>query len=179
MSRRLQENIVAGLVLFILLGVIYLSWGYGPRARMVPIPVAVFGVIMMVIQIIWQNLRPAEELHVDLLEVLAKREKAPASIEKQQSTGEKKGKASRAPSWRAEAIAYGMVVLFTVMIYLVGPIPAIFVFTAGYFLLSRHYTWGRALVYTAVFTAAIYLLFAVALDVQLYHGLLEPIFSQS
>jgi len=176
MSRRLQENIVAAVMLFILLGVIYLSWSYGPRARMVPIPVAAFGVIMMVIQIIWQNLRPAEELHVDLLEVLAKREKA--SMPKEKTPGEKRA-AGRVPSWRAEAIAYGMVVLFTVMIYLAGPIPAIFVFTGGYFLLSRHYTWGRALVYTAIFTAVIYLLFAVALDVQLYHGLLEPIFSQS
>lgn len=179
MSRRLQENIAAAVVLFILLGVIYLSWEYGPRARMVPIPVAAFGVILMVIQIIWQNLRPAGELHVDLLEVLAKREKAPASMEKEQSPGEKKGKASRGPSWRVEAIAYGMIVLFAAMVLLAGPIPAIFVFTGGYFLLSRHYTWGRALVYTAIFTAVIYLLFAVVLGVQLYHGLLEPLFSQS
>jgi len=177
-SRRLQENIAAAVILFILLGVIYLSWEYGPRARMVPIPVAAFGLIMIVIQIIWQNLRPAEELHVDLLEVLAKREKAPASMPKEKGPGEKRA-AGRGPSWRAEAIAYGMVVLFTVMIYLAGPIPAIFVFTGGYFLLTRHYTWGRALVYTAIFTAVIYLLFAVALDVQLYHGLFEPMFSQS
>ena len=178
MSRRLRENIVAAAILFILLCVIYISWGYGPRARMVPIPVAAFGVIMMVVQIIWQNLRPAGELHVDLLEVLAKREKTPASMAQAKSPGDKDA-ADRGLPWRKEIIAYGMVVLFTGMIFLVGPIPAIFVFTAGYFLLSRHYTWGRALVYTALFTAAIYLLFVVALEIQLYHGLLEPIFGQS
>ncbi len=178
MSRRLQENIVATAILFILLGIIYVSWGYGPRARMVPIPVAGFGVILMVIQIIWQNLRPAGELHVDLLEVLTKREKAPAPMAKTKSSGDKDA-AGRAPPWRAEAMACGMVVLFTAMVFLAGPIPAIFVFTGGYFLSSRHYSWGRAVVYTALFTAAIYLLFAVALEVQLYHGVLEPIFSQS
>ncbi len=178
MSRRLQENIVATAIVFVLLGVIYVSWGYGPRARMVPIPVAVFGLIMMVIQIIWQNLRPAGELHVDLLEVLTQREHAPAPTAIAKAPGAK-GAASRAPPWRAEAIAYGMVVVFTAMVFLAGPIPAIFVFTAGYFLLSRHYSWGRAFVYTALFTAAIYLLFVVALEIQLYHGVLEPIFSRS
>lgn len=177
MSRRLQENIVAAVILIVLLGVIYISWGYGPRARMVPIPVAAFGVILMVIQIIWQNLRPAEELHVDLLEVLAKRKRTPAAMTKATSTAG--SAAGRAPSWRAESIACGMVVLFTVMVYLAGPIPAIFVFTGGYFLLSRHYSWGRALVYTALFVAAIYLLFVVALEIQLYHGLLGFLFNPS
>lgn len=178
MSRRLQENIAAAAVLCVLLATIYVSWGYGPRARMVPIPVAGFGAILMVIQIIWQNLRPAEELHVDLLEVLTKGEHAPASMAKAKTPGEKRA-AHRAPPRRAEAIAYGMIVLFTTMIFLAGPVPAIFVFTGGYFLLSRHYPWGRAMAYTALFTAAIYLLFAVALEVQLYHGVLEPIFSRS
>lgn len=178
MSRRLQENIVAGAILFILLGVIYVSLGFGPRARMVPVPVAAFGAIMMVIQIIWQNLRPAEELHVDLLEVLTKREQAPASIEEAKTVGDKDA-ADRGPAWRNEAAAYGMVVLFTAMVLLTGPIPAIFVFTAGYLLLSRHCTWRRALVYTALFTAAIYLLFVVALEIQLYHGMFEPLYSQS
>jgi hypothetical protein len=65
------------------------------------------------------------------------------------------------------------------MVILAGPVPAIFVFTGGYFMLSGHYTWRRSLVYTAIFTVVIYLLFAVALDVQLYHGLFEPLFSQT
>jgi hypothetical protein len=177
MSRRLQENIIAIVILIVLLCLIYVSSGYGPRARTVPIPVAVFGAVLMVVQIIWQNLRPAEELNVDLLEVLTKREQAPSAPKEQ--TSDEEDAADRRPPWRTEAIAYGMVVLFTAMVILAGPIPAIFVFTGGYFLLSRHYSWGRALVYTAFFTATLYLLFVVALKIQLYHGLLEPLFSQS
>lgn len=178
MNRRLQENIVAAAILFVLLAVIYQSLGFGPRARMVPIPVAAFGVIMMVIQIIWQNLRPEEELNVDLLEVLTKRERPPAPLTNEQAADDKDA-AGRAPPWRAEAIACGMVVLFTAMVILAGPMPAIFVFTAGYFLLSRHYSWGRALVYTGFFTVAIYLLFVVALEIQLYHGVLMSLISQT
>jgi hypothetical protein len=32
-----------------------------------------------------------------------------------------------------------------------------------------------SIVYTLVFTAVVYLLFVVALEVQLYHGILEPL----
>ena len=60
--------------------------------------------------------------------------------------------------------------------YLVGIIPAVFVFTAGYFLLSRYCSWPASLIYTAIFTATVYLLFVVALEMQPYHGLLAPLF---
>ena len=61
------------------------------------------------------------------------------------------------------------------MVLLFGPIPAVFVFTGGYFLLSKHYSWRRGLIYTAVFTAVVYLLFVTALQIQLYHGVLAPL----
>jgi len=177
MSRRVQENLIAIAFLIVFLGVIVLCLDFGVRARKVPLPVAVFGLILIVIQIIWQNLRSTEELQVDLLEVLTRRDEqgivpeesagAPAAAESAPN--------SQRPSWHREAGAYGIIAALLAMVLLIGPIPAIFVFTGGYFLLSKHYSWRRGLIYTAVFTAVVYLLFVTALQIQLYHGVLAPL----
>ena len=52
MSRRTQENIMAGAILCVFIGVIVMSLDYGPRARMIPLPLATFGVILIVIQLV-------------------------------------------------------------------------------------------------------------------------------
>lgn len=169
MSRRAQENLIAVVVLCIFIGVIVMSLGYGPRARMIPLPLATFGIILIVIQIVWQNLRSTDELQVDLLQVLTRQAEKEGAAEKES------GGAARKSSWRREVIALGIVGALVALILLFGPIPAVFVFTGGYFVLSKHYSWWKGLVYTIAFTAAIYLLFVVALEVQLYHGVLEPL----
>jgi len=178
MSRKLQENLIIGLIIAVLASVIYVSLGYGPRARMVPIPVAAFGLVLAIVQLIWQNLRSTEELHVDLLEVLTKRSEA--------GHGQGAG-APTAPSaaagtkeaprrlWPKELAALALVLGFLGLVLLIGPIPSIFIFTGGYFLVSRHYSWPKALGYTAIFTIAVYLLFVVGLEIQLYHGAIEPL----
>jgi hypothetical protein len=53
--------------------------------------------------------------------------------------------------------------------------PAVFLFTGGYFLLSRQYSGRASLIYTSILTASVYVLFSVALQVQPYHGLLAPL----
>lgn len=173
MSRRTQENIIAGAILCVFIGVIVMSLDYGPRARMIPLPLATFGIILIVIQIIWQNVRSTDELQMDMLQMLTRRaEQQSAAPEKPEEGGKAKSPKS---SWRREITALAIVAALVALILLVGPIPAVFVFTGAYFLLSRHYSWFTGLVYTIAFTAAIYLLFVVALEVQLYHGLLEPL----
>lgn len=176
MSRRTQENLIALAILLVFTGVIVMTLGYGPRARMVPLPVAGFGLILLVVQIIWQNLRSTEELQVDLLEVLTKREATESAKEKTgESAGGRAEPGESRRAWRREANAFGIVASLLGLVLLFGPIPAIFLFTGGYFLLSRHYSWLKGFIYTAAFTAVVYLLFVVALEVQLYHGVLEPL----
>ena len=80
-----------------------------------------------------------------------------------------------AAAWRRIATAIGFVALLVLLVLTLGPIPAIFIFTLGYFVLSGHYSLLKATVYTTVFTGAVYLLFVVALKIQLYHGYLEPV----
>lgn len=179
MSRRTQENLIALIVIAVFVSVIITSLDFGPRARMIPLPLAFFGLILMVAQVIWQNLRSGSELKVDILEVLTKKtEEENLSEMAGESVPGREKSANRVPRWRREAIAIGIVLLFLGLILLVGPIPAVFVFSAGYLLMTRHYTWFKGLLYSAVFTTLLYLLFVTALEIQLYHGILEPLVNQ-
>ncbi|HEY9448061.1 MAG TPA: tripartite tricarboxylate transporter TctB family protein [Burkholderiales bacterium] len=169
MSRRLQENIVAGAIALAFAAVIMDSLTFGPRARMVPLPLATFGLILTVIQIVWQNLRPADTPRVDWLGVLAGKEPVGAAPRGDETP------AKRDTPARSELGALGVVAALVGLILLFGPIPAVFIFAAAYFLLSGHYSPLKGLVYAAAFTLTVYLLFVVALDIQLYHGVLTPL----
>jgi len=175
MSRKLQENLVVGLVILVLLGVIYVSLGYGPRARMVPIPVAAFGLVLAVVQLVWQNLRSTDDLYVDLLEVLTRRGDGGQVLGPAAETPSADSEKAAPRLWPRELAALGLVLGFLGLVLLMGPIPSIFIFTGGYFFLSRHYSWPKAVGYTLIFTIAVYLLFVVALEIQLYHGAIEPL----
>jgi hypothetical protein len=122
------------------------------------------------LQLAWQNLRSTDELQMELISV------APPTGA-QVAEGEKKPQASR-PAWHRELRAYAIVAFLIGLIMLVGLLPAVFLFTAGYVLSTRHYGWLKGLVYTALLTTSVYLLFVVALQIQPYHGLLTPLVEQ-
>jgi hypothetical protein len=164
-----QENAIAAVLLVVFGGIIWLSQDFGPRARMIPLPLAIFGVVLTLIQILWQNLRPADDLKMDLIAVGERS----AGADEARARGA--APPDRAPGWRRELQAYAVVAILIGLIYMVGILPAVFVFTAGYFLLTRHYSLWAGLVYTSIFTGTVYLLFIVALQIQPYHGLLAPL----
>lgn len=166
MSRLTQENVAAVVLLVVFGGVIWLTQDFGPRARMIPLPLSVFGMILTVMQLVWQNVRSTDELQMDLIAV--SRPGADAS-------GETKPTAAQRPAWQRELLAYGIVALLIALVFVIGVIPAVFVFTGGYFVVSRQYGWLAGFVYTSAYTAAIYFLFIVALQVPPYHGLLAPL----
>jgi hypothetical protein len=166
-SRHAQENLVSVFMLAVFAGVIVLCQDFGPRARMIPLPLAIFGIVLTLIQMAWHNLGSTEELQMDMITVQtpgAPAEEAPAP------EPEKKA------SWQREAAAYGMVGALMALIFSVGVMPAAFVFTAAYFGLTGYCSWRWSLVYAAILTASLYLMFAVALEIQPYHGLLTPLF---
>jgi len=166
MSRRAQENVVVLLLLAFFIAALVISLGYSPRARLVPVPVCGLAILLLLFQLVWQNLVSADALNVDIFDALTAR--APSSkpdADKQAEDGE----------WRRIVIALGFVGLLVALILLIGPIPAIFIFTCGYFLLSRHFSPAKAVAYTLVFTVAVYVVFVQVLQLQLYHGYLEPV----
>jgi hypothetical protein len=171
MSRRLQENLVAALILAVFIAAIVASLNYGPRARMVPIPIAALGAILVICQMVLQNFRSEDELRIDLLEFISdKPTEAEAEMEGA-ADSERKG-----ASFKVQAGAFGLVAVMLGLFLVVGPIPTMFVFTAGYFVLSRHFSIVRGLVFALVMTALVYFVFTVGLKIDLSHGLIDPTF---
>lgn len=172
-TRLSQENFVAAVLLLVFGGIVWLCQDFGPRARMIPLPLAIFGIVLTVIQILWQNLRSTEELQMDLLPVARGPVEPPVA-----PVAERPGAAApveRVPAWPAELRAVGIVGVLIALILVTGIIPAVFLFTGGYFVLTRHYSWLIGIVYTWVFTASVYFMFVFALQIQPYHGLLAPV----
>lgn len=168
MSRRAQENLVSVFLLAVFTGVILLCQDFGPRARMIPMPLAIFGIVLVLIQMAWHNFGSTEELQMDMISVQSP--DAPAA-----ETPAKPAAGTKPPWWR-ELAAYGMVAALMALIFIVGVMPAAFLFTAAYFGFTGYCSWLRSLVYAAALTLSMYLLFAVALEIQPYHGLLAPLF---
>ena len=168
MSRHAQENLVSLFLLAVLGGVIVLCQDFGPRAKMIPMPLAIFGIVLILIQMAWHNFGSTKELQIDMISVQTP--DAPAA--------EVPAKPVPVPktSWRREAAAYGMVAALMALIFIVGVMPAAFLFTTAYFGVTGYCSWSRSLVYAAVLTACMYFLFVVALEIQPYHGLLTPLF---
>jgi hypothetical protein len=193
-SKRTQENLVAAVVFILFATVLYLSYGYGPRARMVPVPIAVLGLIFIVAQVIWQNLHSGQDLHVDEFEVFTGHKKKellsslslPVAIPKKgggetpAAADSADGKSeSKKEGWRHSQMApFALVILILVAFLVLGPVPAVFWFTAGYFILSGQYKWLRGLIYTAVFTGVLYMMFGRVLEVDLNRGLIVPFINQ-
>ena len=166
MSRHAQENLVSALLIGLFGLVLYLCQDYGPRARLIPLPLASFGIFLVVVQIIQHNFgredeKAAELIHVDTSVLTASAEGQPRTERTEEQLGQ----------W-GEAGAYLIVALLVGMIFTVGIFPTVFVFTAAYLILTRYCTAVRGLTYSAVLTLSVYLLFVVALEMQPYHGLL-------
>lgn len=178
MSRRAQENLIAVALFAVFVGVILMCQDFGPRARMIPLPLAILGVILTVVQIIWQNLGSTEGLQMDMITVSAPEAARKGAEAQGDAKTSDDSRPDSHPSWRKEAGAFAIVGALLALVLLLGPVPAVFIFTAAYFALTRYYSFLTALVYTAVFTAATYLLFFVALEIQPYHGLLAPLVEQ-
>jgi hypothetical protein len=169
MSRHAQENLVSVLLLALFAGVIVLCQDFGPRARLIPLPLAVFGIVLTLIQFAWHNLGSTDALQMDMIAVQT-RDAAAGETPAAQDTR------PPGPAWLREVRACGMIGLLLVLTFVVGVLPSAFLFTAGYFMATRYCSWWLSLLYAAVLAVSLYLLFVVALQMQPYHGLLAPLF---
>jgi hypothetical protein len=174
-SRRTQENIVAGVFLALFLALLYMTVGYSSRARLVPLPIAILGVCFAIAQLLWQNFRAADQLNINALDLIMKRdviERAPIDRRAVQADETEPQAADR---WRSEPWTFGMVALLLALVLVVGPLPAVFAFTAGYLAISKHSSLIRAVAYAFACVSVLYGLFGYTLGVQLNRGLISGV----
>jgi len=172
-SRHTQENVIAVLVLAVFVAAIVASLGYGPRARLVPIPIASLGVVLMIAQIVLQNMRAGQNLEIDLLEFISTKATGDDADTPRAVPGTEEA-ASQAPARAApimsELTVLGIVFLLTALFLIIGPIPAMFVFTAGYFGVSGYFPPVKAILYAFIITFLVYAMFYLWLRVDLDQG---------
>ncbi len=171
MSRHAQENFVSVMLLLLYGVVLYLCQDFGPRARLIPLPLAIFGILLTLAQLAWHNFGreespPPEMIHVDTSAIAATAEGQPRTERTEEQLGQ----------W-GEAGAYSIVALLVGLVFVVGIIPSVFLFTAAYLILTRYCTVVRGLSYSTALTVCVYLLFVKALEMQPYHGLLAGLMS--
>ena len=168
MSRRTQENVIAGLLVAVFAVYLLMTLSLGPNARLVPVPIALLGLGFLLIQFVSQNQSDGKEFQLDLLASLTA---GVASKEEEESSLEE-----APPTLPRESQALGFLAVFIGLILLLGPIAAVFLFTTGFFVVTRHFAPLKAVTVAGLCTLALYLLFAVGLQLQMYHGVLAPLF---
>ena len=172
MSRRAQENVIAGLLVAVFAVYLLMTLSLGPNTRLVPVPIALLGLGFLLIQLVSQNRSDGKEFQLDLLAsltagVASKEEKEEVSLEE------------APPSFPRELQALGFLSAFIGLILVLGPIAAVFLFTTGFFVVTRHFAPLKAVTVAGLCTLALYLLFAVGLQLQMYHGVLAPFLEPS
>ena len=175
MSRRFQENVIALVLLAFFVGIFVMSFEYGARARLVPLPIAALGIALVLAQLVWQNVRSLDELQVDMLEFISGDQAAALTA----GLASKDNAVKERPAGRInrEVAAFGIVAALLALCFVLGPLIGVFVFMAGYFALSRLSSWLMAIVFALAGSTAFYLLFGVLLNVQFNRGLLAPVIS--
>ncbi|MGX1097587.1 hypothetical protein [Amorphus sp. MBR-141] len=185
MSRRIQENIVAGLILLLFVAVLIETRNYGARASMVPNIIAGIGIVLMTAQIILQNLRSEASMQVDLMELISRRatgdeEGLPehlrtdlAEAKQKQFVAAGQSRGPRPGSFARELLALVVVACAIGLFFLIGPIPTMFVFTFGYLTITGHFGAVRAFALSAIFTLCVYGLFYVWLRIDMKQGLFD------
>jgi hypothetical protein len=174
MSRRAQENVIALVLLAFFVGIFVMSFDYGPRARLVPLPIAALGIALVLAQLVWQNVRSLDELQVDMLEFISGEQAPP-----QAGLGSEDNSTKERPPGgiNREAAAFGIVAVLLALCFVLGPLIGVFAFMAGYFALSRLSSWPMAIVFAFAGSTAFYFLFGALLNVQFNRGLLAPVIS--
>lgn len=160
---------MAGVLMLVLAGFLIVGMSYGPKTRLVPVPLTIVSMLLLLAQIVLQNLRPDIKLSVDTMEVFAKLQ------EDGDEEGQSGAGATTSSTARKELQGIGLVVLFVGMILVLGLMPASLVFVFGYFVLVGKERWLKSFVYSVVSIGVLYLLFVSLLGTQTYDGLLGSI----
>jgi hypothetical protein len=175
MSQKAQENLIAG-TLFIVFGAyLILCLGFGPNARLVPLPMAILGLLLVAYQLVQQNWLHSEAAAAgDNLVTPGGNENGDGDSNSNGNENQTIKQDGNRDS-RRELQAFACVAGFVLLAAVLGPLLAVFLFSSGYLIVSRYMPPGKALLTACIFTTVLYGLFVIGLRLQLYHGVLAPL----
>lgn len=177
-SRRVQENIVAGLVLAVLLVFAGLSLTYSARARLVPLTVAIGSIALMVIQLLVQNLsRAGADAEPGGAGLFGQGGLSPDDDEMSPATHPLPPEQDETVTVLHEAggsVLGGITVVaaFAVLILMAGVLPAALLFVFGYLRWVARASLRACVAYAVGTWGLLYLLFVVFLQVSMSGGYL-------
>ena len=118
MGRSTQENIFVGILFCLFVGYVLMSLDFGPNARLVPLPISIIGLILVVTQLAQQNFSKTTKL---------------------KTNPEKTGSEESETDGKREIVALGFIAGFVALITLLGPLTAVFFFSALFFISTKHF----------------------------------------
>jgi len=161
MDRRLQENLMAVAVLVVLIAFGIATLHYGWRARMVPIYVCIFSIVLLLMEIVNSNFLKIN-LTVDDKSMFVKSD----------TPGEKSCGIAQSEAGGKEPFGLAIVMALFLLVVLLGLNLGIAVFMYAYFkFLNKESVWV-SLAWGVATPAALYLLFGLLLGIPFYEGLL-------
>ena len=172
MSRRAQENIVAFLFLFFFVSMIIISFDYSYKARLVPVPILVISTIIMLLQMYFMNFKKDIDLNVDAAELLT------GSKNKDSAKGKDKVDEVKIQKLKggSELSAILIILFYLLLSFLIGILPAMFVFVIGFFIFITKMRWITSLIATLATVVTVYILFSYVLEIKFFEGWLVKMF---
>jgi hypothetical protein len=162
MSKLAQQNLFAFVWVAVFGAFIWASLGYSWKAALVPVPVCLFSIALLLVQVYLQNFRKDLKLTVDSMDMFAKN--ADPSLLEEDEEVEKEG------TTRKELEIAGLILVYLGLVMGIGLIEATFLFILGYFKFIGKYKWITSLIYAVLTAVVLNLLFGTLLGLRMYDG---------
>ncbi len=173
MSRRAQENVVALALLLLFIGFLVVGMSYSPKARLVPVPLAIVSILLISLQLFLQNFRRDIKLSVDTMELFARPPREDVCEVDKDVRDEVPG--TEKSDGRKEIEGIGIMLLLVAMVLVLGMFPAVLVFVFGYFMVIGKSKLLPSAIYSVVTAGVLYVLFVSILGILPYEGLLGSV----
>lgn len=163
MKQSTQELIMSILFILVCSAFLFASFQYGPRARLVPVPVAAVSIILVLLDLFFERVLK-RRMAVNADEIFVKAKPSGDSRE----TGQTMRQGGQ-PEWAALVIVAVMLLL----VVLFGIVGGLFLFVFGFFKFVNKTGVFKSAVWGVGVTAAVYVVFGLALKVVFYKGVLS------
>lgn len=162
MSKLAQQNMFALVWIAVFAAFIWASLGYSWKAALVPVPVCLFSIALLLVQIYLQNFRKDLKLTVDSMDLFAKQ--ADPSLLEGEEEVEKEG------TTRKELEIVCLIFFYLGLVMGIGLIEGTFLFILIYFKFIGKYKLITSLTYAVITSVVLNLLFGNLLGLRMYDG---------